>query len=753
MIVRRAWPFVLLAFLAACAARGGGDSFVPPSAGQAAASFPARDLGPRDPHRGVTFAVALRFNHQTELDRLVEDLADAGSPRFHHFLTPEQFDARYAPTVEQHRRVLAALRSAGFTIVRTYADRSLVDVAGPTAAVERFFGTAIHDFAQRDYGTRFAAIRPATVPASIAPLVLGVELDSIVHARTADMPDVVRNVIVNGGFEKGLVPWHACGDQPIYHSTAHPKFGRHDLLVGSRSKHSGEVRGLSAACQMVTVPLQATLSVHLYGLTDEAKNASGYQEVGLMSPDGKIVAILRKSRTNGAQWSHESYDLSAYGGRTLNVFFGVVGRGQKAFYDQQYVDGVSLIGTIPTPSPSPSPSPSSSPSESPSPSPSPTATPPAIVAGHDAPLTGPFLGPAGGWWGPGVAKGFDFPVEHGYNGTGTTVAVVILSQVNANDLASFYSANKITKHGTVTQTPVSGGPGSADPTEATLDVEAIAGLSPGANVIVYETPDLSALSVEDAYAAALSAGKNNRAQVVDTSFGQCESEDHVYDATTNADAEQGAAIGMTFIAASGDLGAGCYNGASNVSGVNAPASDPYVLGVGGNQSPVSAGVTNPVSWADSSNNNPGVSGGGISAKWPLPAYQAGLSGAQSSSQRNVPDLALPAVADDVLVHASDSLWDGTSWSSSIATALFAQTVEICGSAGFANPRLYQAFGTYGEGSVFLDVTSGTNTYLSFPGYKAAKGYDNVSGIGMPGGIKFAAAMCGTTTVLTRAKGM
>ena len=722
--LRHVWSLVVAAALAACAAHGGAP--VVPAA-QTSLARPPHDLGRRDPHAPVEIVVALRFNREAELLALVDDLANPASPRFRRFLSAGAFDARFAPSVQQERRVLDALRSAGFTIVRTDPDRTLIAARAPSGVVERFFATRIHDFDQGVYGTRYANVRPATVPAGIAPLVLGVELNSIVYARPAERPDNIVNVIRNGGFEHPLPPWYRCGSARSWRTTEHPWNGRYDLLLGSQKPQDGEPKGYSAVCQTVTIPLDASLSAYLYENTNETALPQGFAEIALTDDGGKVVRVLYRSSKNHPHWHKVSWSLKRYARQRLNVFFGVTGSGRKKFYDQLFVDSVALVGMKPTPTPSGGPTP----------------TPTPVGPGSDVPLTGPTTGPAGGWWPRGIADAFDFPVQHGYDGKGAKIGVVMFSAYKAADLATFYTANGIASHGTVTAVPVDGGPGTGDPTEVTLDVEAIAGLAPGADVFDYETPDLSNASVEKAYATALSEPAASRVSVLDSSFTECESADTSFDAITENDAVHGAALGMTFVAASGDEGSACYNGSNNVKGTYAPGSDPHFIAVGGNQSLEGSPATNPVSF----DSGGGVSGGGVSGYWGLPTYQQGVAGLASSAHRNVPDLALPAVDDDVLIFNANENVDGTSWSSAILTALLGETVEICGPLGYANPMLYSAFSTYGEGKVFLDVTSGSNAFASIPGYTAGTGYDNVSGIGMPNGISFSAAMCGTTTTL------
>jgi subtilase family serine protease len=76
--------------------------------------------------------------------------------------------------------VIAALRAAGLAIDKQYPNHLVVDASGPTSAVEAYFSTRLHDFAQSRYGTRYAPVTTTTIPAAISSLVAGVVLDDVV---------------------------------------------------------------------------------------------------------------------------------------------------------------------------------------------------------------------------------------------------------------------------------------------------------------------------------------------------------------------------------------------------------------------------------------------------------------------------------------------------------------------------------------------------------------------------------------------
>ncbi len=307
------------------------------------------------------------------------------------------------------------------------------------------------------------------------------------------------------------------------------------------------------------------------------------------------------------------------------------------------------------------------------------------------------------------------------------------------DLAAYTSAFKTPSTGRqVTTISVDGGGQTAVDLETTLDVETIAGLAPGADIRIYAMPDLSDMSINDAYNQVIADGV---AKIASMSFAGCEGP---YDSvTTSPILQNGVNSGVTFVASSGDQGNECYNNGIYQPGVQYPASDPNVVGVGGNETPYGlAPLTKPVAWNDSySVAGQLATGGGVSAYAPLPSFQSGLPGLASTQYRNVPDVSLPAVGAAIYESGWGSVL-GTSWSAPQFAAMLAEIREYCrADLGNVNARLYSAYRSAGS-TDFIDVTGGNNQFKgTAPFYVAAPGYDNATGLGLPLGMPLAQTMC------------
>lgn len=365
-----------------------------------------------------------------------------------------------------------------------------------------------------------------------------------------------------------------------------------------------------------------------------------------------------------------------------------------------------------------------------------------------------------------VAAAYSFPALYGQGdlGAGTTVALYELQGFGTKDIAAYQACYGTSA--TISTVNVDGGPlANSGVGEADVDIEQIAGLSPGSHVVVYQGPNTSS-GAYDTYSAIVS---DDQAPVVSTSWGLCEPEF----GASSAQAEgvlfqEAAAQGQGVFAASGDQGSeDCLS--SGYSGdalaVDDPASQPFVTGVGGTSWTAAGTPPAETAWNDGPTCCWGAGGGGISTDWTMPTYQANstLSGVHSTFSsgtpcaatggadcRQVPDVSALAGPFPYLEYVSGSwgAWGGTSLSAPLWAALTALSDSSSGctgrNVGFANPALYQVAGS--DPSAFQDVTTGNDDLSGHQGgrYPAGSGYDLATGLGTPDAGRLAADLCGAS---------
>lgn len=340
-------------------------------------------------------------------------------------------------------------------------------------------------------------------------------------------------------------------------------------------------------------------------------------------------------------------------------------------------------------------------------------------------------------------------------GTGQTIALYELSPYNPDDIASYDAAFGITASAPI-NIPVDGGavdgPQSYATGEATLDIELAQAIAPGARILVYNGPASPSSNdntgADDTYARIVD---DHQAQVLSSSWGQCEQtqqSDQPPDFTLlHTLMAQAVAEGMTVLAASGDNGAYDCLDATNApdtskKSVDYPASDPYVIAVGGTTLTLNSdgSMAGEGSWQGS--------GGGVSGYFARPVWQAGpgVANALSNGERQVPDVALNA-------GTSYAVWAAGGWQRLIGTSagppIWAALLALTNQARYAfasaqgaptpqpcavlpglgdiHAQLYQLGATPGPAPAFHDITSGPGNSFAAPG----PGWDYVTGWGSP----------------------
>ena len=325
-----------------------------------------------------------------------------------------------------------------------------------------------------------------------------------------------------------------------------------------------------------------------------------------------------------------------------------------------------------------------------------------------------------------VAAHYGFPT--GLDGTGQTVALIELGGgYDSAQITAYFTAKGIHRTGTLEAVTVDGAanttgdPDGADG-EVQLDIEVVGSVAPAAAIAVY-----FGLNAGSGFIDAIAAAVHDTARspsVISISWGGPESSYAAQDIDAMDQLFQTAAgLGITVCVASGDNGASDGEPKGTLA-VDFPASSPHVLGCGGTRLPHRGAE---VAWNDGSRG--GASGGGYSSHFPRPAWQAGNTG----TGRGVPDVAGdadPQTGYNVAVDGQDAVIGGTSAVAPLWAGLLALVNQSAGrSAGFVNPTLYAT------PAAFNDITSGNND-----GYKSARGWDPVTGLGSPKGGAVLAAL-------------
>ena len=342
----------------------------------------------------------------------------------------------------------------------------------------------------------------------------------------------------------------------------------------------------------------------------------------------------------------------------------------------------------------------------------------------------------------------------GATGSGQTIGILIDTVAAATDLARFWTANSVTRTGTVQIVNVNNVTLPAASGEETMDEEWSGGVAPGATVRVYAAGDLDFTSLDKALlriisdVSGTSPAQPNLHQLSislgldekDVGTGQMQTDSQYFAALANA--------GVTVFVSSGDGGSNPTS--SGDTGGTTPrveyySSDPSVTGVGGTSLTLNAmtgSVTAETAWSDS--------GGGVSSYFSRPSWQTG-TGVTSGTARLVPDVGLvadPNTGAYVIYSGTTYQFGGTSLGAPVWAGFCALVNEVrartgLASVGLLNSKIYPLLG----GSNFRDITSGNNG-----AYSATAGYDRVTGLGVPVMSALIQTLSGTGATTTPGSG-
>lgn len=148
-------------------------------------AFPHRSVGFPAPSQRVKLMYHLPLRNRAELEALTIQQGTPGSQAYHHWLTPAQFQANFAPDAAHLAAAEQALRGAGLSIDKVGSQ--LIYASAPASTIERNFATRL-DLAQDEHGRYIAARGAYRMPAALARLggaLVGLEAHPRPHANHA----------------------------------------------------------------------------------------------------------------------------------------------------------------------------------------------------------------------------------------------------------------------------------------------------------------------------------------------------------------------------------------------------------------------------------------------------------------------------------------------------------------------------------------------------------------------------------------
>ncbi|HZR39297.1 MAG TPA: S53 family peptidase, partial [Ktedonobacteraceae bacterium] len=143
----------------------------------------AHPIGAASGQQQLNLSIGLQPQNQQILDNLLSGLYNPRSSLYHHFLTPQQFAAEFAPSQAQQQQVIDYLRSQGLTVTHVAPNGLLIDASGTVDQAQAAFGAKINNY---QLGARqfYANESAPTIPDTLASLITSIGgMDNSVRLR------------------------------------------------------------------------------------------------------------------------------------------------------------------------------------------------------------------------------------------------------------------------------------------------------------------------------------------------------------------------------------------------------------------------------------------------------------------------------------------------------------------------------------------------------------------------------------------
>lgn len=130
----------------------------------------------------MTLVLKPSASQKSALQQLLAQQQDPRSPRYHQWLTPEQYADAYGVSAADMQRIAAWLQSQGFQIVNTARSRTFLTFTGTADQARGAFHTQIHRY-QVNGRMHYANATDPAIPAALADVVSGIRGLSDFHLK------------------------------------------------------------------------------------------------------------------------------------------------------------------------------------------------------------------------------------------------------------------------------------------------------------------------------------------------------------------------------------------------------------------------------------------------------------------------------------------------------------------------------------------------------------------------------------------
>jgi hypothetical protein len=170
-----------------------------------------------NPSQMLRVVLGLERPHPDQEEVFLSDLHTKGTKEYRHFLTQQEWNARFGPSPQDEQAVVDWATSHGLKVTNRYPHRLVVDVEGSISTIEAAFNVKINNY-QIGAATHFSNDRDPSISGSTASLVhsvIGLNDIQVVKSASGRQP-LVMPIYSPGPVKGAMASGHADGDHRKY---------------------------------------------------------------------------------------------------------------------------------------------------------------------------------------------------------------------------------------------------------------------------------------------------------------------------------------------------------------------------------------------------------------------------------------------------------------------------------------------------------------------------------------------------------
>lgn len=290
----------------------------------------------------VEFDVYLPIQHEADLDALITNQQNPSSPSYRHWLTPEEFHARFAPSAAQVNKIKRELNAKGLKVTEIHTHS--LHVVGNVEAVESAFATQIANATFANGKRTLAATRPITLSptlVSVGARVVGLSGTIRMHAGAKQASLLPQNRYSSAG------PYWFTDLKQAYSYPSYQVYNGKGVTIGilMTEGFSKADMDMYFGHEKLATPVIQEVKIHggaPFDPNSSFETALDIQQSGGMAPKATIVLynlpdLFDSNILDGLRTIVDSNKVDV-----VNMSFS----GPELAYTREYNDGVDFTGII-----------------------------------------------------------------------------------------------------------------------------------------------------------------------------------------------------------------------------------------------------------------------------------------------------------------------------------------------------------------------------------------------------------------------